>query len=163
MKNNKANSAFFNNSMLNRAINYSILDIPIPDDGIDLVYLDPPYISEKGVGVDYKGNYHFLEGICNYFKWEHMIDYNSKHRRLKVDSNKWTDPKKFLDVFEETIKKFKDSKIVLSYRSPGIPTIEELKGILTSYLDTVLIQKKDYKYALTSKQKRVNEVLFVCE
>jgi adenine-specific DNA methylase len=159
----EANSAVFNNSRLNRVINHSIVDIPIPKDGIDLVYLDPPYISEQGVGVDYKGNYHFLEGICNYFEWENMIDYNSKHRRLRVDSNKWTDPKKFLDVFEETIKKFKDFKIVLSYRSPGIPTIEELKGILTSYLDKVLVQKKDYKYALTSKQKRVNEVLFVCE
>jgi adenine-specific DNA methylase len=159
----EANNAVFSNNRFNRATNYSILDIPIPKDGFDLVYLDPPYISEKGIGVDYKGNYHFLEGICNYFEWEHMIDYNSKHRRLKVDSNKWTDPKKFLDVFEETIKKFKDFKIVLSYRSPGIPTIEELKEILTSYLDKVLVQKKDYKYALTSKQKRVNEVLFMCE
>ncbi|MFX0088154.1 MAG: DNA methyltransferase, partial [Candidatus Hodarchaeota archaeon] len=159
----EANSAVFNNNRLNKAINYSILDIPLPNNGIDLVYLDPPYISEKGVGVDYQGNYHFLEGISNYFEWEQLIDYNSRHKRLKVDSDRWIDPKKFLDVFEETLNKFKDSIIVLSYRSPGIPSIVELKGILNSYFDKVLVHKKDYKYALTSKQKRVNEVLFVCE
>lgn len=159
----EGNCAIFNNNRQNRVLNYSILDIPIPKDAFDLVYLDPPYISEKGVGVDYRNNYHFLEGICHYFEWKDMIDFKSKHRRLKVEYSEWTDPKKNLKVFQETLKKFQQSKIVISYRNPGIPTIEELKGIMNTYYDKVSLYQKDYKYALTSKQKRVNEVIIVCE
>jgi len=29
----------------------------------DLVYIDTPYISAKGIGVNYFDFYHFLEGI----------------------------------------------------------------------------------------------------
>ncbi len=159
----EGNWAIINNNRLNRVLNYSILDIPIPKDGFDLVYLDPPYISEKGVGVDYRSNYHFLEGICHYFEWKDMIDFKSKHRRLKVEYSEWTDPKKNLKVFQETLKKFQQSKIVISYRNPGIPTIEELNEIVQTYFDKVSFYQKDYKYALTSKQKRVNEVIIVCE
>jgi len=32
----------------------------------DLIYLDPPYLNSKGVGVDYSDFYNFLEGLCDY-------------------------------------------------------------------------------------------------
>ncbi|MHA2202811.1 MAG: DNA adenine methylase, partial [Candidatus Hodarchaeales archaeon] len=44
----EGNQAIFDNSRINKALNLHIQDIPIPDEGYDLVYLDPPYISSKG-------------------------------------------------------------------------------------------------------------------
>ena len=160
---NEGNKAVFDNSRSNKALNHSILDIPIPDEGFDLVYLDPPYISSKGVGVNYRDYYHFLEGICNYDRWEYLIDFNSKHRRLKSIDNEWNDPKRILKTFEKTISKFQDSKLVFSYRDPGIPGIKALKDIMLSYKKITSIHVKDYKYALTSKEKQVNEILLISE
>ncbi|UCG04344.1 MAG: DNA adenine methylase [Candidatus Heimdallarchaeota archaeon] len=159
----EGNQAIYDNSRVNKAINFAIQDVPIPDEGYDLVYLDPPYISLKGVGVDYRDYYHFLEGICDYDKWEDLIDRDSKHKRLKLIKNDWNDPKQILKAFEESISKFQDSKLVISYRDPGIPSIEALKNILFNYKEDVSLFIKDYKYALTSKEKKVKEVLIFAD
>ncbi|MFW9902909.1 MAG: DNA adenine methylase [Candidatus Thorarchaeota archaeon] len=159
----EGNKAIFDNSKNNRALNYSILDIPIPNEGYDLVYLDPPYISPKGVGVDYRDYYHFLEGMCNYDRWEDLIDFSSKHKRLKPIENPWNDPKHILKAVEKTISKFQESKLVFSYRDPGIPSIKVLKDILFSYKKKISIGVKDYKYALTSKKEHVREILLISE
>jgi adenine-specific DNA methylase len=159
----QGNKAIFDNSRSNEALNYSVLDISIPDEGYDLVYLDPPYLSPKGLGVDYRDYYHFLEGMCNYDRWEDLIDFSSKHRRLKLINNEWNDPKHFLKAVEKSISKFQESKLVFSYRDPGLPSINALKDVLLSYKKEISIYVKDYKYALTSKEKRVKEILLICE
>ena len=61
--------AVFDNFKTYEAINYSILSIPT-NASYNLVYLDPPYVSNEGIGVNYRSFYHFLEGICNYHEWE---------------------------------------------------------------------------------------------
>ncbi|MFX1253006.1 MAG: DNA adenine methylase [Promethearchaeota archaeon] len=157
----QANKSVFDNGQKNVTLNHSIFDIKIPKEGYDLVYLDPPYISPKGVGVDYRDFYHFLEGICMYSNWKSMLDYKSKHRRLIHEKNPWTNPNQNLEAFEKTIKKFQDSKIVVSYRNPGLPTLESLRSILLSYKKGVIVEEKDYKYVLTSKRKRVKETLII--
>ncbi|MFX1282871.1 MAG: DNA adenine methylase [Promethearchaeota archaeon] len=157
----EGNHAVFDNQRVNKAFNYPILDLPLPDEGYDLVYLDPPYVSSQGIGIDYRDFYHFLEGICNYDCWESMIDYESKHRRLKIIHNGWTSPKKVLQEFEKTIEKFRDYKMIISYRDPGIPDIDTIKKILLSYKKNIIVQTKDYKYALTSTKKTVKEVIFL--
>ncbi|MHA2244640.1 MAG: DNA adenine methylase [Candidatus Hodarchaeales archaeon] len=159
----EGNQAVFDNSMTNKALNFSILDIPIPDEGYDLVYLDPPYISPEGIGVDYRDYYHFLEGICNYNKWEDLIDLNSKHKRLKLVENEWNDPKQIFKSIEKTISKFQDSKLVISYRDPGIPGIEALRDILLNFKKKASVYVKDYKYALTLKKKKTKEILLFSE
>ncbi|MFX0051917.1 MAG: DNA adenine methylase [Candidatus Hermodarchaeota archaeon] len=159
----EANQAIFDNNRTNTAMNYCIFKVPIPDDGYDLVYLDPPYISEKGVGVDYYSFYHFLEGIIHYYQWEELIDFKTKHRRLKTVPNKWSTVGENLQAFEEVIAKFQDSIIVISYREPGIPSIGELKDILLSYKVSVNVYKKNYKYALTKRHQTVNEILLVAK
>lgn len=159
----EGNQAIHDNSRSNKALNFAILDVSIPDEGYDLVYLDPPYISSQGVGVDYRDYYHFLEGICQYDEWKDLIDINSKHKRLKVIENEWSNPKQNLKAFEKTITKFQDSKLVISYRNPGMPSIEALKDLLNSWKTTVSSYVKDYKYVLTSKKKNVREVLLISE
>ena len=50
-----------------RAINGDAIDVEAGK--FDLVYIDPPYINRNGVGVDYHGFYHFLEGLADYTNW----------------------------------------------------------------------------------------------
>lgn len=62
----EANNAVFDNGLSNRALWTDAADV---EGDFDLVYLDPPYISAKGVPVDYHQFYHFLEGLVRYDQW----------------------------------------------------------------------------------------------
>ena len=127
----------------------------------DLVYIDTPYISHKGVALDYADFYHFLEGMCDYENWESSIDWKSKHRRLIRKHDRWSDKKSIHKAFEDIFERYSDSIIVVSYRSDGIPSLDELVDILKKYkkhVDVELYGK--YKYAL-SKNKKSQEVLLI--
>lgn len=155
----EANNAVFSNNQENKALNLDVFDV---EDDFDLVYIDTPYISKKGVGVDYLGFYHFLEGLVNYENWHNMIDYRTKHRRLKSKPSVWTDKNKIYYAFDRLFKKFQNSILVVSYRSDGIPSIEELEDLLCRYKRTVHeIKRKDYKYALSTNE--LEEVLLIGE
>lgn len=153
----EANRAIFSNGLRNKALN---LDVFAVEGNFDLVYIDTPYISKKGVGVDYLEFYHFLEGIVNYPDWEKMIDLHSKHKRLKKEVNPWIDKNEIHSAFERLIEKFADSIIVISYRSDGIPTISELVNLLKKYKSRVEeLKRRNYKYVLSNNHSE--EVLLI--
>lgn len=77
----EANNAVFNNKEC-ISINYDALELPEDKYNIDLVYIDSPYISGKGVGTDYVDFYHFLEGMINYDIWDEMILTKFKHKPI---------------------------------------------------------------------------------
>lgn len=155
----EANNAVFSNSQENKALNLDVFDIKWD---FDLVYIDTPYISKSGVGVDYLGFYHFLEGLVNYDKWLEMIDYKTKHRRLKSEPSVWIEKNKIYSAFDRLFKKFQNSILVVSYRSDGIPSIEELTGMLKKYKNTIhQIKRKNYKYALSTNE--LMEVILIGE
>ncbi|MEM3036453.1 MAG: DNA adenine methylase [Thermoplasmata archaeon] len=155
----EANNAVFSNGQENKALNLDVFDI---EGEFDLVYVDTPYISKSGVGVDYLGFYHFLEGLVNYDKWSEMIDYKTKHRRLKSEPSIWIDKNKIYSAFDKLFKKFQNSILVVSYRSDGIPSIDELAIILKKYKNKVhRIKRKNYKYALSTNE--LMEVLLIAE
>ena len=153
----EANRAIFCNGKHNKALNMDIFDL---QGDYDLVYIDTPYISQKGVGVDYFGFYHFLEGLVNYSKWAEMIDYKTKHKRLKGNGSVWADKNKILPAFERLFEKFKDSIMVISYRSDGVPSIEDLINMLKKYKANVKeLKRKNYKYVLSTNNSE--EVLLI--
>ncbi|MEK7314388.1 MAG: DNA adenine methylase [Deltaproteobacteria bacterium] len=153
----EANAAVFSNGQENTAMNSDIFDVK---DDYDLVYIDTPYISQKGGGVDYHDFYHFLEGLVNYQTWGDMIAYDTKHKRLKNTGSPWTDKNSIHLAFDKLFEKFKNSILVVSYRSDGIPTVEELIKLLKKYKNDVKeMQRKSYKYALSSNH--TEEVLLV--
>jgi len=153
----EGNRAVFSNNHKNRALNMDIFDI---DEKFDLVYIDTPYISGKGVGVDYLDFYHFLEGLVNYSSWHELIDYKSKHRKLKNKVNIWGNKNEIDRAFDRLFNKFKESILVVSYRSDGIPSIEELKNLLKKYKSHVEeIRHKNYKYVLSHSKSE--EVLLI--
>lgn len=153
----EANRAVFMNNQHNQAFNFNVFDIV---GHFDLVYIDTPYISQNGVGVDYLGFYHFLEGLVNYERWGRMIDYETKHKKLKSNGSVWTNKNEIFLAFDKLFDKFKESILVVSYRSDGIPTVEELEKLLKKYKKNIIeVKRREYRYALSSN--RSEEIIFI--
>jgi len=153
----EANNLVFDNGRHNLALNQNALEIEAQ---FDLVYVDPPYISSKGTGVDYYHFYHFLEGLARYDEWAELVDYDSRHRRLKTVYSPWTDKNAILEEFERLFRRFRKSILVVSYRSDGIPSIETLVQALGSVKQRVTIFRlNDYQYVLSNR--KTDEVLLV--
>lgn len=154
------NGCIFDNSKNNKSLNFDAFDIP-NSQGYDLVYIDTPYFSAHSrTSVDYRDFYHFLEGIVDYENWEEMIDWKSKHLRLKKIPCVWTDKRKIHNAFNNLFDKFKDSKIVVSYRSGGIPTEHELVDLLKKRKEIVNVIKKPHQYVLSNGNGN-KELLFI--
>ncbi len=129
--------------------------------GFDLVYIDTPYIGANKVGVDYLGFYHFLEGLADYDRWEERIDFETKHRRMLRVPNPWVSADSVGDAFGRLFERYEASILVVSYRSDGIPTIEELEQMMRRVKRNVTIVSYDtYQYAL-SKNRQSKEMLLV--
>lgn len=144
----EAHNAIFDNGEKNKAFHSDILALNIPHP--DLVYIDTPYISSRGIGVNYFDFYHFLEGIVAYERWGALIDDNSKHKKLKTSQNEWCNKKEIHKAFEKLFDKFKDSILVVSYREDGIPCIPDLVRMLESRGKKVDVKMLDYKYVLST-------------
>jgi adenine-specific DNA methylase len=154
----EANDAVFDNGHENRALNLDAAELP---GDYDLVYIDPPYTSSRGVSVDYLDFYHFLEGLARYDVWGSLIDFESKHRRLRTQPSDWTDKSRILSAFERVFARYQDSIIVVSYRSDGIPSEPELVGLLRQYKRNVRAARSGkYKYVL-SKNGESSEILLI--
>lgn len=153
-----ANAAVFDSKTQCRATCCDVLDVA---GEFDLVYIDSPYINGKGNGVDYRDFYHFLEGLADYENWEQNIDWTRKHRPLMRQPSPWTDPRQIHAAFDRLFTRFADAILVVSYRSDGIPSIEELAARLRHYKSHVqAIPLGRYQYAL-SKNNRSQEVLLI--
>ena len=155
----EANNAVFDNNRNNQASHSDIFDLEIPK--IDLTYIDTPYISAKGVGVNYFDFYHFLEGIVFYDEWPKLIDEKSKHRKIKNEKSEWCNKGEIHGAFERLFDKFKDSILVVSYRDDGTPTILELVNMLKKHKESVEVKKIDYKYILSNGNSK--EVLIIAK
>lgn len=153
----EANNAVFDNQRENKVFHADIFDLDIPK--TDLVYIDTPYISIKGVGVNYFDFYHFLEGIVFYDAWANLIDKSSKHKRIKNGKSEWCNKGEIHSAFEKLFAKFRDSILVVSYRDDGTPTIAELVRMLEKYKKSIEIKKLDYKYVLSNGNSK--EVLII--
>lgn len=127
----------------------------------DLVYIDPPYINARGVGVDYHHFYHFLEGLVDYPNWGDRIDNRYKHRPLVRQPQPWTDRNQVHSAFRTLFERFRESLLVVSYRSDGIPAPSEIESMLRDVSCHVhVITLADRPYAL-STASGTQELLFV--
>jgi adenine-specific DNA methylase len=154
----EANRAVFDNGRPNRALNCDASAVP---GNYDLVYIDPPYVSARGVGVDYLEFYHFLEGLTLYEEWNQHIDFRTKHRRLKRQPSAWTDKRRIHSAFENVFQRFRDSILVISYRSDGIPSEAELVALLRKYKRRVRAEHYgQYKYVLSTNSES-KEILLI--
>ncbi len=158
----EANAAVFSNGRPCQALNMDALAVP---GEYDLVYIDTPYINRRGTGVDYYGFYHFLEGLADYKSWGQKIDHRSKHKRMMPIKSVWTNPKEINDAFRDLFKRFKRSKLVVSYRSDGIPSLQELVEVMREFKHNVSIFRLDgnYKYVLSTNHKSTEVLIIGCD
>jgi adenine-specific DNA-methyltransferase len=155
------NKSVFDNGKENKAIGgYDALNCP---NGVDLVYLDPPYFSaSNGQGTNYLGFYHFLEGLANYDIWpENIGSSTGKTKKIRdpIEILRWIKKNEIHDTFSKLIDRFQDNMIVLSYQNDGIPSPNEIRYMLKKYKKKVRVFSKNHQYALSSKKKK--ELLFV--
>jgi len=159
------NSAVFDNGQPNIAFNYDVFSLP---EGLhfDLVYFDPPYVSPHSDN-DYSRRYHFVEGLVRYWQGLEILENTAtrKFRRLpSLFDSKQTIHQAFCDLFA----RFKDSIIVISYSSNGIPSKDELEELLSRYKSKVVVHEWDHRYSFGThthkvgdNQNEVKEFLFV--
>jgi adenine-specific DNA-methyltransferase len=156
------NRAVFSNEMPNQVIGgFDALKAP---NGVDLVYLDPPYFSAESLkGVDYMLFYHFLEGLSDYTNWPTKIMIDSKIKRIASSSEilHFTHKSQIPSSFNYLVERFQDNKIVLSYHDDGIPSKEEIWDILKRYKQRVHVFERPFHYALSPNPR--TELLFVAE
>ena len=134
--------------------------------GVDLVYLDPPYMPKKGMGVDYLDYYHLLEGIAldDNALWRQKLLHRYKHKPLAGrGENPFCSATRITGAFESVIEKCADATIVLSYRSDGIPDVATLVAMLRHIGKRVtVVDCGKYIYAL-SRNAKSREVILVAE
>jgi adenine-specific DNA methylase len=153
------NYLVYDNGKENKAHNQDVFEI---EGDFDLVYVDPPYTSSKGVSVDYLNFYHFLEGLADYENWKHEINYRTINKRFHKDNNPWNNKYKIRGKFRELFEKFRNSTLVISYRSDGIPSIQQIVSDVKLFKGRVHVYTfDDYKYVLSNS--RTSEVLIVAE
>jgi len=154
----EANEAVFKGPEPCRAIRRDALEV---EPAFDLVYIDTPYINRKGVGVDYRDFYHFLEGMVRYDDWPDLVDRGFKHIPLRRKPNRWSDPSTSLDAFHALFERFRDSYLVISYRNDGMPSIEQMTQALRGMKKRVrVVELVQRPYAL-STNRRTREMLLV--
>lgn len=155
------NKAIFSNSQENRVVGgYDALLAP---NGVDLVYLDPPYFcASASQGTNYLTFYHFLEGLSDYENWPAKI--SSSNGRVKripdtEEISRFTRKSEMLSSFNKLFEHFRDSIIVLSYQSDGIPSKNEIVSILRNFKRQIEVFSKPHRYVLSSHPKE--ELLFI--
>jgi len=155
----EANAAVFDNGQVCRALCRPAETL---EPGFDLVYIDPPYLNSRGVGVDYHAFYHFLDGMVDYDGWADRIDWTSPHRRLVPQPGPWTRRDEIGPAFQALFARFADSHLVVSYRSDGIPSPAELADWLSAHKRCVRVLgcPRAKKYVLSTND-RAGEVLLV--
>jgi adenine-specific DNA-methyltransferase len=148
-----------------RSVHAQQMDVDEVDfSGADLVYLDPPYMPQKGMGVDYLDYYHLLEGISleDNDLWQQRILHRYRHMPLiGRGESPWCRATEVSAAFRRVIRKCGNAAVVISYRSDGIPAVDELVAMLTDCGKQVtIVDLGKYTYAL-SRNTKSREVILV--
>lgn len=127
----------------------------------DLVYLDPPYLPRQGMAVDYGAFYHFLEGMLSYAEWPRRIERSRKHRPYRAPTSPWNDRSRVVGLLDALCDRHRQAVLVVSYRSDGVPSPEELLALLRRHRPRVAVHDTGgYQYVLSTNRES-REMVFV--
>ena len=162
------NQVAFNNNHEHIVLNKNAEDLSfdLMEQKPTLVYIDPPSGRTQSGLLDYLRLYHFLEGLANYPKWHELIDYESNNSRLKSRRNSWNDPAELKSAWKKCIQSFKDTTIVVSYRSPGFPKLSWIKEVLKSQKQNVEVYTQNGLSRIvtsTNQNPEINEHILIAE
>lgn len=113
-------------------------------EGIDLVYLDPPYVPRSDDNC-YMKRYHFLEGLSCYWKGVRIMQ-DTRVKKIEKPYTPFSYRKTAIEAFDKLFRLYRDSIIVLSYSSNGYPDREILEDLLRRYKTNVIAYEKPHRY-----------------
>jgi adenine-specific DNA-methyltransferase len=112
--------------------------------GVDLVYLDPPYVPRSDDNC-YMKRYHFLEGLSCYWRGVRIME-NTRVKKIAKPYTPFSYRKSAIGAFDRMFQLFRESIIVLSYSSNGYPDREILEGLLRRYKTNVTAYERRHRY-----------------
>ncbi|MBG8558480.1 DNA adenine methylase [Pseudomonas qingdaonensis] len=146
-------------STANCSMNIDTANLELLPKSYDVIYLDPPYINGKSVPVNYSNFYHFLEGLCDY---ELFLkgDMRYPHRPIINLESAWHKRDTSLFKVARICEHFSASTLIMSYRSDGTPTPEEIAEVMRGCGRKVEVHSAgEYQYALSKNTD--NEEIFI--
>lgn len=142
----------------NKAFNLDYKDFFKTDyfKNVECVYIDTPYTGEQ-----YSRFYHVLETVTKYDNPK--LEFKAKYRTdryMSPFSLRTTVKQEFKNMLLYLSKENK--KVVLSYSTKGLISIDELEFIFMKLFKHVKLLKKIYKHSTQGKGSiKINEVLFI--
>ena len=112
--------------------------------GIDLVYLDPPYVPRSDDNC-YMKRYHFVEGLSCYWKGVRIME-ETRVKKIEKPYTPFSYRKSATEAFDRLFHLYRDSIIVLSYSSNGYPDRDALESLLRRYKPAVAVHEKPHRY-----------------
>ena len=119
--------------------------------GVDLVYLDPPYVPRADDNC-YIKRYHFLEGLSCYWRGLEIMK-DTKVRKIPKRFTPFSYRRTAIEAFDRLFRLYRNSIIVLSYSSNGYPNLEELEALMRRYKRTVVTHQKPHRYHFGTHDK----------
>jgi DNA adenine methylase len=160
------NSAVFSNQRRNKAFRADVFDLD--PGGYDLVYIDTPYISPYS-DCDYTRRYHFLEGFCAYWNGLQPLA-NTVTKKIPSYPTDFSGKQRALDAFSRLFHHFRDSVIVASYSSNGIPSKQQMLSLLKEVKPRVEVHETNHRYChgnhnhkVGDNRNSVSEYLFIAQ
>jgi DNA adenine methylase len=147
------NNAVFDNDRENNATFGDIFNLDRRD--FDLVYIDPPYYSTRSDN-DYLRRYHFVEGLCSYWK-DVEIQHSTKTKKIKKYPTQFDSKSTVYNAFHKLFAMFPKSILVVSYSSNSLPKKEEMVIILKQYRKNVDVQELDHKYSFGNHNHKIGD------
>jgi DNA adenine methylase/adenine-specific DNA-methyltransferase len=136
------NACVFDNGRRNTALNRDVF--AVDPRGLDLVYLDPPYVPRADDNC-YVKRYHFLEGLACY--WEGLpVLRQTKVRKIAKPFTPFSYRRTAVAAFEGLFERFRRSILVLSYSSNGFPDLDVLVALMKRWKARVDVHEREHRY-----------------
>lgn len=129
----------------------------------DVVYFDPPYIRPNSSSPSYQSRYNFLEGLLHYDEIVTNIEPDKINKELCFGRNFDFEMKSnFVDNLTKLVEHYRDSTILISYNSNGMPDKEEMIDVLKQFKRHVsCVELGNLPYALNRSNGERVEYLFI--
>jgi adenine-specific DNA-methyltransferase len=136
------NGAVFSNGRKNLAARRDVFEGDL--NGIDLVYLDPPYVPRADDNC-YVKRYHFIEGLSVYWKDLEIME-RTKVKKIPKKYTPFSYRSDAVVAFDRMFERFKRQTIVLSYSSNGFPNLDELTKLMRKHKQRVDVLTRPHRY-----------------
>lgn len=143
------NAAVFSNGKANKAAKRDAFEGDLR--GIDLVYLDPPYVPRADDNC-YVKRYHFIEGLSVYWKDLEIME-RTKVKKFAKRYTPFSYRSEAVEAFDRMFARFKRQTIVLSYSSNGYPDLDVLTSLLQKHKRRVEVVTRPHRYHFGTHSK----------